>query len=55
MKNTIDCNKCGIVFNYITASTQIDHETDYQQTKIYVCKCPVCKEEYRYHLGCGLL
>ncbi len=39
----IDCSKCGVVFNYKTASYEL--REDYPYGKVYHFKCPVCKKE----------
>lgn len=41
-----DCARCGVLFNYKRAAKKIETETDYERTKIYKGRCPVCKLDF---------
>lgn len=43
LDNVWSCVKCGILFDYTKFPVTID--TDFQRSKIYNTKCPVCKTE----------
>ena len=45
LDNLACCGKCGIIFD-ITIIGKEYHDTDYERTLFYRCKCPNCECEW---------
>lgn len=43
LNEIIDCKKCGCIYNYTKG--KVNYESNFQRSKIYICKCPCCREE----------